>query len=91
MINTKPVQTPEALSFYKASQQTMEYLYGRWQDEKEYEDIKDYSKPLEGPAKTAGVNILRMTKKPFGCEFSVGPKVFRLEHTSKHYAYKRIR
>jgi hypothetical protein len=69
MNNTKPVETPEALSFFQESQRTMGYLYARWQDEKEYEDIKDYSKPLEGLAKTPGVNILRMTKKPFGCDF----------------------
>ena len=46
-------------------------LYDRWQDEHEYEDIKDYAKPLENiVSRIIGKDIkLTMTKRPFGFKF----------------------
>ena len=38
------------------------YLYERWQDEKEYEDIKDDLKEIKNHIPQAQ----RMTKRPFG-------------------------
>jgi hypothetical protein len=46
------------------------YLYGRWQDEKEYEDFADYKKALLGKL-PAGSTVDRFTKSPFRVEFSV--------------------
>ena len=46
-------------------------LYDRWQDERGYEDIKDYAKPLENiVSRIIGKDIkLTMTKRPFGFKF----------------------
>ena len=46
-------------------------LYDRWQDEHEYEDIKDYAKPLENiVSRIIDKDIkLTMTKRPFGFKF----------------------
>ena len=52
-------------------QDTIFNLYDRWQDECEYEDIKDYAKPLENiVSRIIGEDIkLTMTKRPFGFKF----------------------
>ena len=52
-------------------QDTIFNLYDRWQDEHEYEDIKDYAKPLENiVSRIIAKDIkLTMTKRPFGFKF----------------------
>ena len=52
-------------------QYTIFNLYDRWQDELEYEDIKDYAKPLENiVSRIIDKDIkLTMTKRPFGFKF----------------------
>jgi len=47
-------------------QTPMENLYCRWQDEKEYEDIRDYGRVLEPVIKKHGGKLEKMTKRPFG-------------------------
>ena len=84
-------ETPEALAFFKASQRVMEVLWERWQDEGRYEDINEYAKPLQPIANKAGVKIVKMTKRPFGCIFAVGEKQFALTCNSRAYEYKRIK
>lgn len=81
--------TPEALAFYTAAQRTMENLWERWQDEKQYEAIEDYRLPLVAVAEKAGVTLGAMTKRPFGVKFSVGGKEFHLTITRQKYAYTR--
>ena len=46
-------------------------LYGRWQDEKKYEDIADYGKNIAA-ALPDGFTLTKMTKGPFGFEFTIG-------------------
>jgi len=82
--------TPEAIKFCNNAEKTMNYLYARWLDEKEYEDINDYRKPLEPIAQSCGVIITSMNKRPFGCTFTVAGKTFQLFANSKSYGYKRI-
>ena len=43
-------------------------LYSRWQDEKQYEDINDYSKAREYflKATVENVQVMKPTKRPFG-------------------------
>ena len=52
-------------------QDTIFNLCDRWQDERGYEDIKDYAKPLENiVSRIIGKDIkLTMTKRPFGFKF----------------------
>jgi hypothetical protein len=86
-----PAATPEAEAFFHAAQKMLSYLWGRWQDEKEYEPIADYALPLKPIAAKAGVEIVKMTSRPFGCRFTVGPKVFTIRVTGREYSYQRVK
>lgn len=79
-----------AKDFYEKAQNLLSDLYSRWSDEKEYEDIKDYQKPLDPIATKCGVIITKMTKRPFGCQFTVDGKTFSFFITSGWVEYKRI-
>ena len=68
----------KAVNFYNDAESTISYLAQRWSDEKEYENIDDYKKPLEEMAEKSGVKIQKMIKKPFGCLFSVENQEFQL-------------
>lgn len=75
---------------FRSAEKTMSYLYCRWQDEKEYEDIADYAKPIR-PLLPAGMNFRRMTKRPFGFEFDIGTDaVYSVFVNAKQYGWKRI-
>lgn len=83
--------TPQAVKFFNLAGNLMCDLYCRWQDEKQYEDIKDYAEPIAKLAKKVrGVKIGKMFKRPFGCEFTVAGKTFRLKVTARAYEYKRV-
>lgn len=41
----------------------LDYLYERWQDEKEYEDFSDYEKVMRD---AVGDGFIKATKRPFG-------------------------
>lgn len=51
-------------------QQHVSYLYGRWLDESQYEDIKEYGNSLK-KILPKNVKLRKMTKRPFGFEFSI--------------------
>jgi hypothetical protein len=53
------------MDFFKEVKDKIQYLFDRWQDEKEYEDFKDYDKPLLPIADKHGVSVKKMTKCPF--------------------------
>jgi len=56
-----------ATSVMDAVGDTMDYLYSRWHDEQDYEDIKDYMHlVVEALKDVDGVEVLSMTKRPFG-------------------------
>jgi hypothetical protein len=52
----------------------LEYLYSRYQDEKQYEDFKEYENVMKthvlqhAPANT---KFIRANKKPFGCTIAL--------------------
>jgi hypothetical protein len=80
-----------ALKFFNLAETEFSYLYQRWQDEKEYEDIRDYQKPLDSIARPCGVVITKMNKSPFGCNFTVDGKTFAVKITATKYSYIRIK
>jgi len=83
--------TPEAVKFFNDSAEMIIELYLRWQDEKDYENIADYADALDPMAEEAGVVIVKMNKRPFGCNFTVSGKTFRLSLSARGtLAYKRI-
>jgi hypothetical protein len=57
-------------NFNKAVGQLLVNLAERWQDEKEFEDIKEYQTPIQTVATKFGITISGMTKRPFGCTFT---------------------
>ena len=65
-------------AFTKATGQIMANLAERWADEKEYENIEDYRKPLLSHCETHGVTITKMLKEPFGCELTADGYSYRL-------------
>jgi uncharacterized phage protein gp47/JayE len=92
----KPVLSSEAQIANSAAKQLQErlcYLYGRWQDEKEYEDWADYEKAMrDAAARVDGIKVIKISKRPFGFQFSVNEKgVFQIGVTARSYYLKRIR
>lgn len=66
------------------------YLYGRWQDEKEYEDINDYGKAF---TKNTGYPVIRMKKSPMTFVFShpkVADSVYELKVTARSTSWRRV-
>ena len=66
-------------------------LYGRWQDEKEYEDIADYGVTLRSYL-PEGFELTKMHKKPFGFEFTLESNpgaVYFVKMTAKEYSWGR--
>jgi hypothetical protein len=76
----------KAIEFFKKTQELMTTLWARWQDEKQYEDIKDYQMPLNTIATSCGVTIMKMNKRPFGCDIQVGDQAFQLRINSQNYS-----
>jgi hypothetical protein len=47
------------------------YLYDRWQDEKDHEDFKDYVEAMM-KMMPSGATLVKGTKRPFGVTFKYG-------------------
>lgn len=80
----------KAKKFFDAAFDTLVYLYQRWQDERGYEAIEDYAKPLSRVAKKVGVKILRMTGRPFGCVCKVDDRTYHFTVNSRTGQYRRL-
>ncbi len=96
MTTTATATTPaapsaDAANFFKAVQETVERLFDRWQDEKDYENINDYLGPMQKFATENNVSITQMIKRPFGCKFQVEDgRVYQLKCNRSQLSYKRI-
>lgn len=67
----------------------LSYLYGRWQDEKEYEDFEDYKKHF---AKMSGFTVTSAKKSPFSFTFSVPgfpAATYEIKVTARSVAWRR--
>lgn len=80
----------KALEIVKALTDTTIQLYYRWLDESEHEDINDYAAPINKALKKHGVQVKKMTKRPFGFTFELGDGLYAVTVTSKGYSYKLI-
>lgn len=78
-------------ALYKNAQDLLLYLYERWQDEKEHEDIKDYEKPLHDLLLKANAENVVMKSRPFGFICTIGGGVYQYSVTARVYAFKRIK
>lgn len=79
-----------ANKFFEDSQNLVGNLYGRWQDEKEYEDINDYGKPVQKALEKIGGKLVSMHKKPFGFTYELGGYQYRVKYTAKEYSFGRV-
>lgn len=89
---SKPI-SPEGQkvnAFVNEGAEAIAYLYDRWQDEKEHENINDYSKPLEALATKHGLKIEQMNKKPFGCTVSINNRKFKVDANARSIGWKSI-
>lgn len=68
---------------------TLVYLYDRWQDEKEYEDINDYSASLITKMPD-GMEFVKMTKRPFGLQVKVGQSTYQIRVTASELSWKLV-
>ena len=64
-MDTKKI-TAKVEKLLKVLDDQLGYGYGRWQDEKEYEDINEYAILYAGKAKQLGWEITKMTARPYG-------------------------
>lgn len=60
----------------------LEYLHMRWNDEKEYEDWKDYEKSIR--KRFSYLDVVKVSKRPFGFSFKVNTNVIRVSVTSRN-------
>jgi hypothetical protein len=79
-----------AKSFFDAAAGSLAQLYGRWLDEKDYEDIEDYMSALHEKAMAAGVALQNMTKRPFGVVFTCDGRTYHMTIKKNTAQYKRI-
>lgn len=76
--------------FFEDSQTLVGNLYARWQDEKEYEDINDYGKPVQKALDKIGGKLVSMHKRPFGFTYELGGFQYMVRHTAKEYSFARV-
>lgn len=82
-------------NIHMATSETMFNLYQRWQDEKEYEDIKDYGEVVRPMVEAQGATFLRMNKRPFGFKYILGEMTFEhkvvVRRNQLEFIGKRVR
>lgn len=66
-------------------QERLFYLYGRWQDEKEFEDFKEY----EDDMKKCFENAIKGTKRPFGVKIQCSDGVLHI-HVKRKGNYLQV-
>ena len=78
---------------YKGCENMLINLYGRWLDEKEYEDFAEYGKVIADRIifEFPQVKFVKASKNPFGFTFMAESKTYQVGINSKNYYYKRIR
>ena len=77
---------------YVQVQPTVERLYERWLDEKEYEDINDYAKPIKKAlGMFTGVESIATKKRPFGFTYQLEGATYQVFINNSKYGYKRLK
>jgi hypothetical protein len=71
---------------------TMCYLYGRWLDEREYEEFDGYADAMRSALTKADhpVSFVRATRRPFGFLFDFAGRAWQLSVTSSAISIKPI-
>ena len=66
-------------NFVKAVGQLLVDLAERWLDESQYEDINEYQKVIQKTADKFGIQLTGMNRRPFGCRFREGSRIYTIE------------
>jgi len=82
----KSITDKKADKIFVALKNTMFNLYGRWMDEREYENITEYQVVIDKKLVDFGVKIERMTKRPFGFTFILDGVTYQIKVGAKSYA-----
>jgi len=98
MVNEKILSKKEIAEFIEREinsnhdlEKAMIYLFARWQDEKEYEDFKEYEKIMAKEIEKVGVKFVKGSKRPFGVIFQIQNLNFLFYMTSKFKSWKHIK
>ena len=75
----------------KILQDSLTEGYYRWQDEKKYEDIKDYSVLFLKLIESANCKFIEMTKRPFGFKVRIENAIYHYFINASSIGYKGIR
>ena len=80
----------DAELIFEAMQGTMVYLYGRWQDERAYEDFANYVGVVKNALASSNDAAVfeKMTKRPFAVTFTLGQDKVVIGISGKTYFYK---
>ena len=70
--------------------EAMENLYMRWQEEKQYEDFKDYIKEFK---KIFGDMYVKASKRPFGVILNIKDFPYKIQFNiiSRGYEWRQVR
>lgn len=79
-----------AKAFFNDHGDHFAYLYGRWQDEQEYEDFNEYITSMQVKLVAHDATLVKMTKRPFALTFKVGASTFKLSANSKTIGLTQI-
>ena len=80
----------KARELYEQLEEKMVNLYSRWLDERNYEDIRDYSVHFENDVQAIGGTFVRMTSRPFGFVYTLEGVSYQIAIAKDTYTYKRI-
>jgi hypothetical protein len=90
-IPTSPENLAKINKMYSGMQKLVISLFHRWQDEQGLEDIKEYGANISKKL-PKGFTLTRMTKKPFGFEFSIGTEVlYSVRIVGTKYSWVRVK
>jgi hypothetical protein len=91
MIPTTKENMARITAMFYSIEKTVIYLADRWQDEKEYENIADYGEVIKKEL-PEGFTFLKMNKRPFGFDFTIGTDaVFAVCVSGSRYYLKRMK
>ncbi len=85
--------TQQIRAFFDGIKNTAANLADRWRDEEEYEDIGDYKKVLQEVSTPFKVQVLTMTRRPFGFTFIMegNPTRYRFTVLARKFKCEPIR
>jgi len=80
-----------AARFFDEIIDTLAQSYGRYQDEKENEPIKEYSVIFEPKVKAIGGQFIKMIARPFGFIYKLDNAEYQISISGSKASYKRIK